>query len=391
MIEFEKAISIINSITVERQSERIPLLQAIYRILARDVKSDMDMPPFDKAAMDGYACRYADLNKELTVVDEIPAGKFPDFRISEGQCARIMTGAPLPEGADMVVMQEYVVKTGPKTIKAVHKSGGSNICYAGEDVKSGGIILEKGTRIRPHHIAMLASAGCVYPEVNTLPLVAILSTGDELVHPSVKPEKGKIRNSNGYQLASQLIEQGISATDLGIIGDDRKRISESLGNAIEKFDLILVSGGVSVGDYDYIPSVLEELNVDTIFRGLKIKPGKHILVGRKKDHFVAALPGNPVSAFVLFETIIKILLSRLTGAIHEVARYQLPLESDFETRNKELLCFVPVKITADSTVLPAEYHGSAHIHAYRSADGIMEIPAGAGRLSKGEKVYVRPI
>jgi len=391
MIELEKAISVINTVFTELPAEEIPVLQSLRRVLASDVISDTDMPPFNKAAMDGFACRISDLDDILVIVDEIPAGKYSRTILEKGQCARIMTGAPLPGGADYVLMKEHAQFTGRDTIKRIQSSGGSNICYTGEDVKAGDIILEKGTRILPQHIAMMATAGCMHPIVRRLPEVAILSTGSELVHPSVKPEDGKIRNSNGFQIAAQILEYGIAATDLGIVPDDRHILAETLSNAINKFDLIIISGGVSVGDYDYVPGVLEDLLVETLFRGLKIKPGKHMLLGRKQNHFVAAMPGNPVSAFVLFEIIIKPLLNRLIGFNKDGRRMLLRFGSEYVTKNRDLLLFLPVRITKTGWVEPVEYHGSAHIHSYTFADGMMEIPPGSGKIERGEEVYVRPL
>lgn len=391
MIEFEDAISIIGSIDARMGIERVNPLQSLSRVLAKDVISDTDMPPFNKSAMDGFACRAEDLNDVLTIVEDIPAGKVPSMVIGKGHCARIMTGAPIPVGADFILMKEHAEITGMKTIRRIRTHNAPNICYAGEDTRAGSTVLVKGTRILPQHIAVMVAVGCIEPDVYKLPDVAILSTGNELTHPSVKPDGGKIRNSNGFQISAQLLESGISPADLGIVIDDRNKIHEILSGEIERHDLLIISGGVSVGDYDFIPDVLNSLGIDIMFRGLNIKPGKHALMGRKQDHYIVALPGNPVSAFVLTEVVIRPLIDRLTGLEKPPRWVSLKIETDYQIKNSNMLNFIPVRMTPNGNAEPVPYHGSAHIHAYTEADGIMEIPAGKGVINKGESVHVRPL
>jgi len=391
MTEFEKAISVINSIVITTGTETVALTNSLNRVLAENILSDTDMPPFTKAAMDGYACRKADLGMELTVVEEIPAGKVPLHTIGKGQCARIMTGAMLPEGADFVLMKEHVEITGSGTLRREKLSDNANICQKGEDLRKGDPVLLKGIRIAPAHAAVLAATGCLEPRVYQLPRIAILSTGNELTNPAEKPEKGKIRNTNGYQIYAQALHYGISAFNLGIVPDDKESLKETIAGIIDQYDLLIITGGVSVGDYDYVPEILGSLGIEELFRGLRIKPGKHMILGRKDNHFIAAMPGNPVSAFVLFEVVIKPLLNRITGSDDNIRRLILPYERDFSRSNDDILLFLPVQITGNGTVVPVEYHGSAHIHAYTQADGIMEIPVGVSEIRKGEKVHVRPV
>lgn len=209
MISFEEAISI-----VLNESGQIPGEEEVYftdtpgRILARDVISDTDMPPFDKSAMDGYACRKQDITTELDVIEVIPAGTFPTKKISENQCSKIMTGAMIPQGADCVLMVEHTERTGENKIRFTKTETATNICYRGDDVQKGDVVLPKGILIQPQHIAVMAMAGCTHPMVFPKVKVGILSTGNEIVEPQFLPGLSQIRNSNAYQLIAQVINAG---------------------------------------------------------------------------------------------------------------------------------------------------------------------------------------
>jgi molybdopterin molybdotransferase len=391
MISLEQALRVIESSVLPLGSEDIPLEKAMNRVLAQDLISDADMPPFNKAAMDGYACRRSDLNNELTIIEEIPAGKVPVNRIGTNQCAHIMTGAMIPEGLDWVFMKEHAELKASDVVQCKHQGEHSNICFKGEDIKSGEAILKQGVKLLPAHLASLASAGCMMPKVYKMPGVAVISTGDELVEPDKEPGTGKIRNSNGLQLVSQSLQFGLPAGYLGIVPDNRRALLKIITSAIRKYHVILISGGVSVGDYDFVPDILSELQVEILFHGMNVKPGKHLLFGKKDNHFVIGMPGNPVSSFVQFEMLVKPLLSKLMGNADRPVWLSVPLAAAYSRKNQDTLFFIPVNITAEGYALPLEYHGSAHIHAYCMAQGIMEVPTGVRDLKKGEIVHVRPI
>ncbi|HLO59697.1 MAG TPA: gephyrin-like molybdotransferase Glp [Bacteroidales bacterium] len=390
MRSYEEALEIINRLPVSLTAEMVDLTACLGRVLAKNVLSDTDMPPFNKSAMDGYACRFSDLSGILKIVEELPAGKKPQKKIGPGQCARIMTGGMIPEGADFVLMKEHAVIQGD-LVRCVVEPGSSNICCQGEDVREGDVVVPAGAKLLPAHVAMLAATGCIMPEVYKTPEVAIISTGTELTEPDVKPGSGRIRNSNGYQILAQCIQYGAITSYLGIVEDEKDKISHIISSALESFKVILVSGGVSVGDYDYIPDVLKELGAETLFHGLNMKPGKHFLLARKEDRYIACLPGNPVSSYVIFEVFVRPLLNRLTGCIEPLRRMLMPLESSYKRKKSDSLFFIPVRITWQGTALPLEYHGSAHIQAYTMADGIMEVPEGISEYYKGQLVYVRPV
>lgn len=390
MISFEEALRTIASSKIPVTVEEIPLISALNRVLAEDLFSDVDMPPYDKSAMDGFACRKVDIDNELMIVEEIPAGKLPVKSIDAGQCARIMTGAMIPVGADYVLMKEHAAILTFESIKCHRYSENTNICYRGEDVKSGERILAAGTRLRPAQLAIMAATGCVRPRVFDLPKVAVISTGNELVEPDKKPGTGKIRNSNGIQLTAQTIHFGLHADYLGIIPDNKEKLLEVLTGALKKYQVILVSGGVSVGDYDFVPAVLQQLDVDIMIHGMNVKPGKHFLFGRRGHHFVVGLPGNPVSSFVLFEMLVKPLLDSLMGNTEEPLWLSVPLSHTYNRKKDDTLFFIPV-LLSHGIAKSLEYHGSAHINAYSGANGIMKVPVGVRSIKKGDMVNVRPI
>ncbi len=391
MLHFEEALKIVLTDVKPIDTMRISMMSALNRILAEDLISDIDMPPFNKAAMDGFACRRQDLKAPLEVIEEIPAGATPLKKIGPGQCSRIMTGAPVPEGADFILMKEYAVAAEDDKIICTKELASDNICLQGEDIKHGDVVLTKGTLLKPQHIAILASVGCTEPLIYKAPTVAVISTGNELVEPAHKPESSKIRNSNGYQIMVQCIQIGLSPEYLGIVADDEAKLTHLLSEAIHKYDLVLISGGVSVGDYDYVPGILKKLGVDIRFHGLQAKPGKHMLFGRKDKHFVVGLPGNPVSSFVQLEILVKPLVQKLMGQEPQHITLQVPLEESYKRKKDDVLAFVPVQITENGSVKPLEYHGSAHIHAYVNAHGIMEMPIGIAEYKKGDIVRVRPL
>ncbi|MDP2335429.1 MAG: molybdopterin molybdotransferase MoeA [Bacteroidota bacterium] len=391
MIPFDEGLKIIKRFALSLGTERVDLFRALIRTLAEDVFSDISMPPFNKSAMDGYACRKSDIKNPLQVIEEIPAGSIPTKMIGANQCARIMTGAMVPEGADWVIMKEHIEELGPNQVLCNRETTNANICYVGEDVKAGELVLKKGDVITPAHIAILASVGYVNPLVYNLPSIAILSTGDELVEPSEIPGISKIRNSNSCQLIAQTQQFGITPDYLGIVPDDETALKTVLALALEKYDVILISGGVSVGDFDFVPKILKQLNVNIHVHGMEVKPGKHLLFGERNSHVVFGMPGNPVSSFVQFEVLVKPFLTAMMGKPTDESFLYLPLEVDYIRKKGDQLFFVPVTLTRQGTVIPLEYHGSAHIHAYTLAHGIMEIPQNSLEIKKGEIVCVRPL
>ncbi|MFZ4523142.1 MAG: gephyrin-like molybdotransferase Glp [Bacteroidales bacterium] len=393
MVLFEEALHTVLTQTFSPETERVPLHEAVGRILAEDIFSDMNMPPFDKSAVDGYACLKAEkaLHAEnLQVLEIIPAGSVPQHAIIQGTCSKIMTGAMLPPGADCVIMVEETKLLAEKLVQVTHLNTGTNICYQGEDIRQGDLVLHKGIRITPAHVAVLASVGATDPLVARLPRVGIISTGDELVEPWIVPGIARIRNSNASQLEAQLRALPAQPNYYGIVTDEGPELRKIIDLALSNNDVVLLTGGVSMGDFDFVPAIMEESGLEILFKSIAIQPGKPTVFARKSNTFAFGLPGNPVSSFVLFEVLVKPFLLRLMGCTEEPLTFKLPMGADFSRRKSVRKSMIPV-IIRDGQVFPVEYHGSAHTNAYSVATGIMAMEIGATTIKKGEQVYVRPL
>ena len=389
MIELKEALQIVLDAARPLESERVDMSDALDRILAEDVAAEADMPPFDKAAVDGYACRREDLAGGLTVVETIPAGAVPVKTIGPTQCAKIMTGAVVPQGADCVVMIEQTQALGPDGIRFAGGQTRDNICRRAEDIRCGQIVLRKGSRIGPQQIAVFASFGQVRPLVARRPRVAVIATGDELVAPAERPGPSQIRNSNSPQLAAQLRSMGVIARDCGIVKDTEADIDNALKAALAEDDVVIVSGGVSAGDFDFVPEVLRRNNVRLLFERIAVKPGKPTVFGQSERAYCFGLPGNPVSTFVMFELLVRPFLYRLMGHDYSPAIVQMSLDEPITRRDGERQGWIPVKLTGRTTVRAVEYHGSGHVLALCGADGLICMEIGVGQIEKAAPVSVR--
>lgn len=389
MISFDEALNIVFKRPFKLKTEKVGLDNCLNRVLAIDAVSDINMPPFDKSAVDGFACRSEDVDKELIIIETVQAGQMSDKRVNPGECVQIMTGAPIPEGADKIVMVEHCEVAGNK-VKILKNQLKSNICKLAEDVKSGEIVLAKNTLLKPGHVAILASAGYAEVPVFCKPSVGIISTGDELVEPSQIPDKSQIRNSNGPQLKAQAKNLGIEAAYYGIAPDTKEDTYKIVQKSMSENDITLLTGGVSMGKYDFVPEVIEKIGVKILFSQLAIKPGKPTVFGVLKDKFIFGLPGNPVSSFVLFEIMVKPLIFRFMGHNYESLQIKLPIGIDYLRQRTGRQSFIPVVIK-DNQIFPVEYHGSAHINSLSLAHGLISIPSGISEIKKGELIDVRQI
>ncbi len=391
MLLFEKALKTVLDSARWLGSERVDIASAVNRILAEDVTSDTDMPPFNKSAMDGYACRREDLTNELTIIETIQAGASPRRTVEPNQCAKIMTGAAVPQGADCVIMVEFTENPTANTIRFVGEYTVDNICLKGEDIKAGEVVLQKGSRIRPQHISVLASVGCAQPVVSKRPRAAVIATGDELVQPASKPGPSQIRNSNSFQLAAQVESVGAVARNYGIAKDTDKAINEMFKKAVEENDVVVVSGGVSVGDFDLVPGIFKQNNINLLFEKVAMKPGRPTVFGVSDKVYCFGLPGNPVSTFVLFELLVKPFLYKLMGHDYTPPAIQMPLGESIRRVKTERQSWIPIVITDTGTLKAVEYHGSAHINALCIVDGVISIDVGVAEIEKGTIVRVRLI
>jgi molybdopterin molybdotransferase len=274
MVTAEAAYKIVIESFVETGSEVIQFRDSTGRILAEDITSDMDIPPFNRAAMDGYACNRNDIGSELDVIEVIQAGQVPRNRPGKNQCSKIMTGAIIPEGCDCVfIVEESKVLPSGKVI-FTGKSIKINFSERGEDVREGDIVLRRGKLIKPQDIAVMSSVGHTMVRVGKKPSTGVISTGDELVEPDTRPGLSQIRNSNAYQLLAQVERAGASGKYYGIAPDNEEITFNIISRAIAENDIVILTGGVSMGDFDFVPSVLKRAGVKLLFTRIRVQPGK---------------------------------------------------------------------------------------------------------------------
>jgi molybdopterin molybdotransferase len=371
--------------------EEVDFMDSLGRISSQDVCSDINIQPFDKSAYDGFACRISELDMPLEVIEDIPAGKWPTKELGKNQCARIMTGAPIPKGAECIIPVEDTSENEDGKIVFNGKYKKSNIAKMSEDVKSGEIVIPKGSLIKAQHIAVMASVGCTRINVAKQPQIAVMSTGDELIEPNEKPNPSQIRNSNSYQNLAQLKKMGIDGNYYGIVRDDFQSTYDAIKKAIDENDLVILSGGVSMGDYDFVGEVLEKLNVKIKFSKVAIQPGKPFTFGIAENALILGLPGNPVSAFTIFQTLAKKLIYKMMNYDFKDLSLKLPMANDYSRKRDGRDAFYPAVLNENGEVQVIEYHGSAHINALTNADLLMMIPKGIKEIKKGDLVDVRQI
>jgi molybdopterin molybdotransferase len=389
MISPEEALRIIRTQNLNIETENCPLGQILNRTLAEDVHADMSMPPFHKSAMDGFACKNADLPGPLRIIETISAGTAAQKAINAGECIRLMTGCKIPDGADIVIKVEDVKVEEDHTINLISPHSAKNICAMGEDFQKGDLVLKKGTLIQSWHIAVLASVGKYNPLVYRKLKCGILSTGDELVEPDSIPAESQIRNSNGWQLLAQCQNAGFIPTYYGIIQDVPEVLFNAIQKSLEENDITLLTGGVSMGDFDFVPAMLKKAGVEILFEKIAVQPGSPTVFGRKGNRFVFGLPGNPVSTLTQFELLVRALEETIYNRSESVLQTRLPLAVDFQRKNTHRKAWFPVKIQRDGSIMPLNYHGSAHILGYNEANGIASVEAGQSIIYKGELTDVR--
>ncbi len=320
MLSVEEALERVLAAFQPLEAERVPLLETLGRVLAEDVYADMDIPPLANTAMDGYAVRAADTAAaspehplRLRVVHDLAAGYTSDVAVTPGTAIRIMTGAPIPPGADAVVQFEDTAADGEEVLIFKGVTTGKNVRQAGEDVQKGALILARGSEIRPQEVGMLAALGHTEAWVHRRPRVAILATGDEVIEINAPWQPGKIRNANSYSNAAQVLRYGGIPLLLGIARDDVAELTVRIRAGLEEgADLFLTSGGVSVGDFDVVKKVLAAEGEMTFWR-VRMKPGKPLAFGHLRGVPLLGLPGNPVSAMVAFELFARPAILKMLG------------------------------------------------------------------------------
>lgn len=376
MISYEQAIADILKNTHVLADQQAMLANSLGRILKEDIISGIEMPPFNRSAMDGYALNYADIKKipaKLSCIGLIQAGDNFKRGLKRGECVKIMTGASIPKNADCVVMVEFTKASGKEItiLKAIHKW--ENIFFKGEDFKRGQTVLEKGIKISPSHIAILAAVGKKYVKVSPKPQVAVLNTGGEIVPLGTKLGANQIYNSNGPILESLLRSDHIQPIALGIARDNTKELTKAIKKGL-KADVLLVSGGVSMGDYDLVPEVLRSLGVKKIFHKVNIKPGKPLFFGVKGKTIIFGIPGNPVSNFLAYLIFARPAMRKMMGKANyrtEFKKGVLDRECHVKTGRRNFVLAEIAKKSGVYSLTPIAGRSSADTLSLSCADGFM--------------------
>ena len=393
MISIDEALGILLKNIPERKTERVPFHQSSGRVIAEDVVASYDIPPFNRATMDGFAVRAADVQNapvELILCGEARAGGGIPESLKPKEAISIMTGAPVPEGADAVQILEVCTVSPCESRVTVLKpvKPGENIAPKGREAMSGDVIIKDGRVVGPAEIALLATFCCVDVPVYAKPTVATLATGDELVEFNETPRSDQIRNSNTRCLAAQLRLLGIEADYLGIARDDKKDLREKTLAGLER-DVLIITGGVSMGEYDFVRDVFEELDVEILFSKVAIKPGKPTVFARRKNRLVFGLPGNPLSSMITFECFVRPVLGRMCGMKQpELRRMHGTLIEDARQKPGRT-AFLPARIEwtpGGWTVRPILWKNSADMVGFSGANATLIFPGERDLLSRGETV-----
>ena len=382
------------------EPEMLSLLEAVGLVLAEELRADRDFPPFDRSTRDGFAVRSADLHAvpaQLRCVSEIRAGAALEqsgIPIAAGEAAEIMTGAPVPAGADGVVMVEYTQRSGETVTVQRAISPGENVVPAGSEARAGSPMIAKGTRVTHATVAIAAAIG--RPEVAAYrrPRVAVLATGDEVVDINLRPGANEIRNSNSYSLAAQVYSAGGDPMILPVARDDAGEIALLLRKGLEA-DLLLVTGGVSMGKYDLVEQVLASLGAQLFFTGARIQPGKPVVFGEVRSGGrvtpLFGLPGNPVSTMVTFQLFVRPLLDALSGAKPQPLPFvQAMLRSEF-TSKTGLTRFLPAKLGGTPERPEVElvrWQGSGDLMAVSQSNCYIVVPPDREQFSAGEAITI---
>jgi molybdopterin molybdotransferase len=385
------------------KSETLPLAEVLNRVLAQNVEAADDLPLFDNSSMDGFALRASDLTgvnaespRSLRVVADIPAGSSPTVVLAPGEAARIMTGAPVPAGADAVVPVENTdfdsraAGTRAPEVVAIQRAVnvGENIRERGTDLHAGDQVLQAGRQLRPQDLGLLAMLGISSVNVFHRPRVALLSSGDELIDPDMPLEKGKIRDSNSYTLAALIENAGAQTLRLGVARDNYESVHHLFERAVYlRVDLILSSAGVSVGAFDFVKQVIEESGKMDFWR-VNMRPGKPVAFGEYKAIPVIGLPGNPVSAFVGFEVFVRPAIQKLDGLNHSRRQaVRVRCEDEIESDGRESYLRAEIREVDGSLVAQLTGHqGSGNLHSLVQANALLIIPAGVKCVPAGQEI-----
>jgi molybdopterin molybdotransferase len=400
MISVEEALQQILEVIVPLGQEKVSILDSLGRVIGEDISANRNIPPKDNSAMDGYAVRWEDtrgasINKPavLKVIEDIPAGTIPGKNIGTGEASRIMTGAPLPEGADAVVKREDTEKDGGNIKVFVEVKRGQDIRFAGEDVRGGDVVISHGDVIRPAEIGMLSALGRSFISVYQRPLVAVLATGDELVDIDEKPTPWQIIGSSSYSTAARVMECGGIPLQIGIAKDTREDLVSKYKAAL-RADIIVSSGGVSVGDYDLVKDVMKEEGNQMRFWQVAMRPGKPFAFGSIGSVPLFGLPGNPAASMVTFEQFVRPAILKMMGHKNLFRRIVKAIIGEDITRKKGMRHFIRARVSCENGKYFASTtgeQGSGTPISMAMANGLVILPENAESVKKGEEVAVQLI
>ncbi|MHB9037775.1 MAG: molybdopterin molybdotransferase MoeA [Armatimonadota bacterium] len=393
MISLDEALGIVDRTMamVKPVGETVPTHSALGRVLLADQRSRLDLPPFDKSAMDGFAVLADDERDDYEVLETVLAGHVGTKPLSAGTAIKVMTGAAVPDGAGRVIMVEQAEERDGR-VRFLRRDGASNICRKGEDVQVGDLVVSAGTALRPIEIANLVACGITEIDVARRPRVSILSTGDEIVNSPDALAPGKIMNSNGPMLAALAMEHGLEIVTEERVPDNKEATENAISAAVQNSDITIISGGVSVGESDFVLGALVDLGFTVHFSRVAVQPGKPTVYATTRDgRAVFGLPGNPVAVFLMFHLFALRVVGLISARKPETRELRLRLAGSYRRKKAERLVFIPARLTETGTVEAIVYHGSAHLVALMSADGFMRVPSGVSELREGDEVTFLPI
>ncbi|HEY3321804.1 MAG TPA: molybdopterin molybdotransferase MoeA [Planctomycetota bacterium] len=369
-------------------AEIVPTRSALGQVLAFDHASALDLPPFDKAAVDGYAICAESTDGCYRVLKTIAAGDSGIPNLEACTAVKVMTGAPVPKNTLRVVMVEdsELLPAQAGAIVRLRSGGQPNFCPHGEDMRRGGLALKAGQLLRPLDVANLTGCGIASVDVVRRPRMAVISTGDEIVDDPARLAPGKIMNVNGPLLCGLAAANGLDLIREFSAKDTAADIGAALESALQSAEVIALSGGLSVGDYDFALEEFSRAGLKLHFSRVAVKPGKPTAFATKPGKVVFGLPGNPLSVFLMFHLMVLRAVARLTGSESRTKTFALPLAAGFKRRKAERAEFVPATVTPNGLVLPLECHGSAHLLSLTHADGFFAVPLGAKEVTAGTRV-----
>ncbi|MBN2294319.1 MAG: molybdopterin molybdotransferase MoeA [Pirellulales bacterium] len=384
----DEALTIVDRAVSEMSiaHEKLPVRDAVGRILAEDQLSRLQLPPFNKSAMDGYAILEGDKRDKYEAHPQtILAGDSRQPELRPGLAVKVMTGAPVPDGAGRVIPVEHVTAA-DDTIEVMRTSKTTHICRQGEDIQVGDVVVRAGTRLGAVEIANLIGCGITEVDVYRPIRLAVLSTGNEIVDDPGKLVHGKIMNTNGPMLAMLARRYSMDVVLEESIPDNLDYTVATIRKAVECADIVALSGGVSVGDYDFVGTALNDAGLEVHFNKVSIKPGRPLTFATKPGVAVFGLPGNPVSVHIMFHVFVLRAVAGMCGGESCLREIELPLGDDFRRRKTERMEYVPARLNDDGTVSAVDYHGSAHLTALTESDGFFVVPIGTSELAAGERV-----